>query len=42
MIMQNNGIYINGDAVKVDPEFLDMINKFQSYWNTNCLNQVKF
>jgi hypothetical protein len=30
-IGENNGIYINGDAVKVDPEFLDMINKLQRY-----------
>lgn len=31
-IGENNGIYINGDAVKVDPEFLDMINKLQRYY----------
>jgi hypothetical protein len=31
-IGENNGIYINGDAVKVDPDFLDMINKLQRYY----------
>jgi len=31
-IGENNGIYINGNAVKVDPEFLDMINKLQKYY----------
>ena len=31
-IGENNGIYINGDAVKVDPEFLDMINKLQKFY----------
>jgi hypothetical protein len=31
-IGENNGIYINGNAVKVDPEFLDMINKLQRYY----------
>lgn len=31
-IGENNGIYINGNAVKVDPEFLDMINKLQKFY----------
>jgi hypothetical protein len=31
-IGENNGIYINGTAVKVDPDFLDMINKLQKYY----------
>lgn len=31
-IGENNGIYINGNAVKVDPDFLDMINKLQKYY----------
>lgn len=31
-IGENNGIYINGQAVKVDPDFLDMINKLQRYY----------
>jgi len=31
-IGENNGIYINADAVKVDPDFLDMINKLQRYY----------
>jgi len=31
-IGESNGIYINGDAVKVDVEFLDMINKLQKFY----------
>lgn len=31
-IGENNGIYINGTAVKVDQDFLDMINKLQKYY----------
>lgn len=31
-IGENNGIYINGNAVKVDPDFLDMINKLQKFY----------
>jgi hypothetical protein len=31
-IGESNGIYINGDAVKVDPDFLDMINKLQRFY----------
>lgn len=31
-IGENNGIYINGNAVKVDTEFLDMINKLQKFY----------
>jgi hypothetical protein len=31
-IGESNGIYINGDAVKVDPDFLDMINKLQKFY----------
>ena len=31
-IGESNGIYINADAVKVDPEFLDSINKLQKYY----------
>lgn len=31
-IGESNGIYINGDAVKVDQEFLDMINKLQRFY----------
>lgn len=31
-IGENNGIYINGSAVKVDPEFLDMISKLQRFY----------
>lgn len=31
-IGESNGIYINGEAVKVDPDFLDMINKLQRYY----------
>jgi hypothetical protein len=31
-IGENNGIYINGSAVKVDPDFLDMIGKLQRYY----------
>lgn len=31
-IGENNGIYINGTAIKVDQEFLDMISKLQKYY----------
>jgi len=31
-IGENNGIYINGNAVKVDPDFLEMINKLQKFY----------
>jgi len=31
-IGESNGIYINADAVKVDPEFLETINKLQKYY----------
>ena len=31
-IGENNGIYINASAVKVDPEFLDMISKLQKFF----------
>jgi hypothetical protein len=31
-IGENNGIYINANAVKVDPEFLDMIGKLQKFY----------
>jgi hypothetical protein len=31
-IGENNGIYISGDMVKLDENFLDMINKLQSYY----------
>ena len=29
---ENNGIYISGDMVKVDENFLDMISKIQTYY----------
>lgn len=32
VIGENNGIYINGNAIKVDPDFLDMISKLQKYY----------
>lgn len=31
-IGENNGIYINGDMIKIDEEFLGMINDLQSYY----------
>jgi hypothetical protein len=31
-IGESNGIYINADAVKVDPDFLNTINKLQNYY----------
>jgi hypothetical protein len=31
-IGENSGIYINGEMVKVDEEFLDMINKLQQFY----------
>jgi hypothetical protein len=31
-IGENNGIYINGDMVKVDENFLDMITKLRTYY----------
>ena len=31
-IGENNGIYISGDMVKVDENFLDMISKLQTYY----------
>ena len=30
-IGENNGIYINGNMMKVDENFLDMLNKLQTY-----------
>jgi len=31
-IGENSGIYINGDMIKVDEDFLDMINKVQQFY----------
>ena len=31
-IGEDSGIYINGDMVKVDNDFLDLINKLQQYY----------
>jgi hypothetical protein len=31
-IGEDSGIYINGQMVKVDQEFLDMINKLQQFY----------
>ena len=31
-IGENNGLYISGDMVKVDENFLDSINKLQTYY----------
>lgn len=31
-IGESNGIYINGNAIKVDVEFLEMINKLQKFY----------
>ena len=31
-IGENSGIYINGNMVKVDEDFLNMINKLQQYY----------
>jgi hypothetical protein len=31
-IGENSGIYINGDMLKVDEDFLDTINKLQQYY----------
>jgi len=31
-IGENSGIYINGDMIKVDEDFLDMINKLQQFY----------
>lgn len=31
-IGENNGIYINGEMLKVDENFLDMLNKLQTYY----------
>ena len=32
VIGENNGIYINGEMLKVDENFLDMLNKLQTYY----------
>lgn len=31
-IGETNGVYINGDMLKLDDEFLDLVNKLQSYY----------
>jgi hypothetical protein len=31
-IGENSGIYINGEMMKVDEDFLDMINKLQQFY----------
>lgn len=31
-IGENNGVYINGEMIKVDPDFLEFINKLQQYY----------
>jgi len=31
-IGENNGVYINGNMIKVDEEFLDFINKLRTYY----------
>ncbi len=31
-IGENNGVYINGELIKVDPDFIDFINKLQQYY----------
>lgn len=31
-IGENSGIYINGDMIKVDEDFMDMINKLQQFY----------
>jgi hypothetical protein len=31
-IGEDSGIYINGQMIKVDNEFLDLINKLQKYY----------
>jgi hypothetical protein len=31
-IGENNGVYINGQMIKVDPDFLEFINKLQQYY----------
>jgi hypothetical protein len=31
-IGENNGVYINGQMIKVDPEFLEFVNKLQQYY----------
>jgi hypothetical protein len=31
-IGENSGIYVNGDAIKVDEEFLNMVNKLQQFY----------
>ena len=32
-IGESSGIYINGDMIKVDPEFVETINKLSSYYD---------
>lgn len=32
-IGESNGVYINGDMIKVDPEFVETINKLSSYYD---------
>lgn len=32
-IGENNGVYINGQMIKVDPDFLEFINKLQQYYD---------
>jgi hypothetical protein len=31
-IGEDSGIYVNGTAIKVDGEFLDMVNKLQQFY----------
>lgn len=31
-IGENNGIYVNGTMIKVDKDYLDMVNKLQTYY----------
>lgn len=31
-IGENNGVYINGQMIKVDPDFLEFVNKLQQYY----------
>jgi hypothetical protein len=31
-VNESNGIYINGQMIKIDQEYLETINKLQSYY----------
>ena len=41
-IGESNGVYINGDMIKVDPEFVETINKLSSYYDQFKANGLRF